>query len=238
MEPQRGVAFLPKRGVNMHDNEVMRAYRTVNDTYIEPVSFIVPRRSEVFQSDIYPPTVGLKSAMSSGDYFGGKNGLPPKIDLESVYEGEGLKEVPADYKPMPQPAPGPVPEPTAPETKKATEPVREEPPPIARGPPPSMKDQSQSISAMASKFADKDDEPEEDDDTSSFEEVAKPAERPKELQPSTAKVDEPMMSPPHLWKSQPPQGSIAAAIAPSEPAPVSRPRDPSPVKVSLSLSSC
>ena len=27
-EPQRGIAFLPKRGVNMHENEVMRAFKT------------------------------------------------------------------------------------------------------------------------------------------------------------------------------------------------------------------
>lgn len=48
-DPQRGIAFLPKRGVNMHENEVMRAFKTVNDAYIEPISFIVPRRAEVFQ---------------------------------------------------------------------------------------------------------------------------------------------------------------------------------------------
>jgi hypothetical protein len=30
---------MPKRGVNMHENEVARAYKTVNDQYIEPVSF-------------------------------------------------------------------------------------------------------------------------------------------------------------------------------------------------------
>ncbi len=51
-DPQRGLAFLPKRGVNTHENEVMRAFKTVNDSYIEPVSFIVPRRAEVFQNDI------------------------------------------------------------------------------------------------------------------------------------------------------------------------------------------
>jgi coronin-1B/1C/6 len=46
-EPQRGVAFLPKRGINLHENEVLRCFKTVNDGYIQPVSFIVPRRAEV-----------------------------------------------------------------------------------------------------------------------------------------------------------------------------------------------
>ncbi|CAI4211532.1 unnamed protein product [Parascedosporium putredinis] len=53
-EPQRGIAFLPRRGLHVHENEVMRAYKTVNDSYIEPISFTVPRRAETFQSDIYP----------------------------------------------------------------------------------------------------------------------------------------------------------------------------------------
>lgn len=43
-DPQRGVAFIPRRGLSVHENEVMKAYKTVNDTHIEPISFIVPRR--------------------------------------------------------------------------------------------------------------------------------------------------------------------------------------------------
>jgi len=112
---------MPKRGINLHDNEVLRAFKTVNDTYIEPVSFIVPRRSEMFQNDIYPPTTGLKPGTTAGEWFGGKTALPPKISLESVFDGEAPKEVPSDYKPTPvtsQPAsaksepPKPTPEPT------------------------------------------------------------------------------------------------------------------------------
>ncbi|OAQ99773.1 hypothetical protein LLEC1_06792, partial [Akanthomyces lecanii] len=54
-DPQRGIAFLPRRGINVHENEIMRAYKTVNDSYIEPISFTVPRRAETFQADIFPP---------------------------------------------------------------------------------------------------------------------------------------------------------------------------------------
>ncbi|KAL9626691.1 MAG: hypothetical protein Q9164_007818, partial [Protoblastenia rupestris] len=98
-EPQRGVAFLPKRGVNVHENEVMRAFKTVNDSYIEPISFIVPRRAEVFQDDIYPPAVGLKPAMSASEWFGGKEGVPPKIDLAAIFAGEEPTEIASDSKP-------------------------------------------------------------------------------------------------------------------------------------------
>ena len=179
-DPQRGVAFVPKRGVNMHDNEVMRAYKTVNDSYIEPISFIVPRRAETFQEDIYPPTVGLKPAVSSREWFEGADGLPPKISLESLYDGQGIQEVPAD-------APKPVQK--APEPVKAPEPKKEvaEPSPVAtptvRAPPASMKEQGATMMAAATKF--QDNEPTEDgDDDSSFEEVQRPIERTSASKPS------------------------------------------------------
>ncbi|KAI5284676.1 Coronin-like protein crn1 [Ascosphaera acerosa] len=98
-DPQRGIGFMPKRGVNMHDNEVVRAFKTVSDSYIEPISFIVPRRSEQFQDDIYPPTTGLTPAMGAADWFGGKDGVPPLLDMASLFEGHGMKQAaPAEVK--------------------------------------------------------------------------------------------------------------------------------------------
>ncbi|KAJ5189049.1 hypothetical protein N7472_008063 [Penicillium cf. griseofulvum] len=192
-DPQRGVAFMPKRGVNMHENEVARAYKTVNDQYIEPVSFIVPRRSENFQDDIYPPTAGVTPAMSSSEWLGGKEALPPKISMASLFDGEGIKEVTGvEEKPtgsMDAPAPKPAdapqateapketrktPEPASP--KPASEPVSE-PTPTAR-PAPSMKEQGASMAAMVNKFADGEEATVSDDDDSSFEEIPKPFERP------------------------------------------------------------
>lgn len=174
-EPQRGIAFMPKRGVNIHENEVTRAFKTVNDTYIEPISFIVPRRSELFQDDIYPPTTGLKPAMGPAEWFAGKEAIPPKISMASLYDGEGLKEVTGvQEKPTPtSTAPEPKPAEPAP-VKKASEPAPE-PTPLVVRPAPSMKEQGASMAAMVSKFADKEEESEEDEN-SSFEEVSKPTE--------------------------------------------------------------
>lgn len=174
-DPQRGIAFLPKRGVNVHENEVMRAFKTVNDSYIEPISFLVPRRAEVFQDDIFPPTVGIKPAMSAAEWFDGKEGLPPKIDLAGVYAGEEPAEVASDYKPTTR-APSPkLPSPT----KKAPEPEPEPTPSASalRGPQPSMKEQTSSIKDLASKFNDEKEDDELDDDSSDFEEIAKPVDR-------------------------------------------------------------
>ena len=181
-EPQRGIAFLPKRGVNIHENEVMRAFKTVNDSYIEPISFIVPRRAEVFQDDIFPPPVGSKPAMSAGEWFDGKTALPPKIDLASVYAGEEAKEVPSDFKPLStvnlEPA-APSPIKKTPETK-ANEPS----PSTLKGPPPSMNQQTASIKDLAQKF--NDEEEGEEDDASSFEDVAKPLDRSAHQTPAAA----------------------------------------------------
>ncbi|KAH8702942.1 hypothetical protein GQ44DRAFT_831659 [Phaeosphaeriaceae sp. PMI808] len=216
--PQRGIAFMPKRGINLHDNEVLRAFKTVNDSYIEPVSFIVPRRSEMFQSDIYPPTTGLKAGTTATEWFSGKTALPPKISLESVYDGEAPKEVPATSKPTQPIASQPPPAKVEP-PKPAPEPT---PAPVAsRGPPPSMSDNKQSLAAGASKFADSDNASDKGSE-SSFEQVSKPVVRPsvaashqEEKAPAPVASREPE---PGSTKPPPavdPTPSSAAAPAPS-----------------------
>ena len=207
----------------MHENEVMRAFKTVNDGYLEPISFIVPRRSEVFQGDIYPPVTGTRPAMSAAEWFDGKDGIPPKIDLESVYAGEEPTEVPSNYKPVSQKPPTST---THSPTKKEPEPIKEpaQPSPALRGPPPSMKEQTSSIANLASKFADKD-EPvpiEEDDDSSSFEEIPKPidrSERQTKVAPKPEEKIEPVAiskdldeSPKSPVKSTPPSASTSQPI--------------------------
>ncbi len=191
-EPQRGLAFMPKRGVNVHETEVMRAYKTVNDTFVEPISFIVPRKAEVFQEDIYPPTIGLKPAMSSSEWFSGKNGIPSKISMQSVYEGdEDPTEVPSNYKPPKETTPVA----SAPATKSQQEPPNPEPAPapapaavtMPRDTMDSMKKNKDAMAAMADKFADKDSPVDEEDSDESFEEVPKPVERPSS---TAARVEE------------------------------------------------
>ena len=175
--PQRGVAFMPKRGVNTHDNEVMRAFKTVDDAYIEPISFIVPRRAETFQDDIFPPAVGTQPAVSSAEWFDGKTGLPPKISMGDLYDGKEPAMMAAEEAPKPAPPKvAPAPQPKA-EPKIAETPAPIQTTPAAAREMPSMKDNKQSMSDMANKFADKD-EKEKSDDEESFEEIQKPVERP------------------------------------------------------------
>ncbi|KKK14452.1 hypothetical protein P175DRAFT_0525175 [Aspergillus ochraceoroseus IBT 24754] len=218
-DPQRGIAFMPKRGVNMHDNEVTCAFKTVNDTYIEPISFIVPRRSETFQDDIYPPTTGLKPAMGPSEWLAGKEAIPPKISMGSLYEGEGLKEVTGiEAKPTSNVSSEPEPKAVEP-VKKAAEPTPE--PTSVVKPAPSMKEQGASMAAMVSKFADEDEaEPVEE---SSFDEAPKPVERasrsPETVSPSV--MASPFLRKDEQFKTQSPVASsspIASTPGASTPA--------------------
>lgn len=201
----------------------MRAYKTVNDSYIEPISFTVPRRAETFQSDIYPPCTGSKSAMSASEWLSGKTALPPKIDLESLYEGNAPKEVAADYKP-PAAAPAPTPAPAAKPAPKEPEPA----PAAARAPPPSVAQQKGSMAAAASKFQDKNEENDEEAETSSFEEVQKPTPKASlPIRSEPVKPASPIKSSMPAASSQPAPSPIKA-ITPAAASSAARSAQPSP----------
>jgi coronin-1B/1C/6 len=206
----------------VHENEVARAYKTVNDSYIEPISFIVPRRAEVFQEDIYPPTFGIKAAMSAGEWFDGKTAIPPLVSLKGRYDGGDADELPAEVKPK-DVTPVAIKSPTKTEAPKAA-PAPAPEKPVERAPPPTVKDSKQSIETMASKYTDKFEESEEDDDASSFEEVAKPIERP-------ARTQEPVKPTP-----APAPAAAAAPVARSIPKQDPAPPAAAPIAISKSIS--
>jgi coronin-1B/1C/6 len=177
----------------------------------------------MFQSDIYPPTTGLRPGTTADEWFGGKTALPPKISLESVYEGEGPKEVASDYKP-PQPAPA-QPSPVRAEAPKS-EPA---PAPVAsRGPPPQLKDNKDSLASQASRFADKDGESDKESE-SSFEEVSKPVQR---LSATASRQEEKTKGPVMTKEPEPakptPAPAATSAPAASTPPPTAAPTSASP----------
>lgn len=170
----------------MHDNEIARAYKSVNDAYIEPISFIVPRKSEMFQSDIYPPAQGLKPGVSSGEWWDGKDASAPKIDMESLYDGQAPRDAPVSAKsaintPTPTPTTSAPPPKEAPLSQKQVQTISEEAAktkspglPVNRGPVPSTAESHGSLADAASKFVDKDGSvsSEDEEEASSFEEIA------------------------------------------------------------------
>lgn len=76
----RGFSFLPKRGLDLANNEIAKGVRLTTN-HIEYVSFKVPRRGGGFQPDLYPPIRSQEPAMTAADYFGGKNADPLRVEL-------------------------------------------------------------------------------------------------------------------------------------------------------------
>jgi len=99
-DPTRGLAFMPKRALDIGQNELMRAYRTVNDSHIEPLSFFAPRRVEAFQPDLYPPAPSGEPALSAAAWFSGATAAPKTINMEELYRQHGGVDIVAS-KPTP-----------------------------------------------------------------------------------------------------------------------------------------
>jgi coronin-1B/1C/6 len=73
--PQQGMAAMPKRGCNVSTNEIMRLYKAMA-TVIEPISFTVPRKSDVFQEDLFPDAPSNEPALSASEWVSGANKAP------------------------------------------------------------------------------------------------------------------------------------------------------------------
>lgn len=81
--PQKGMGVMPKRGLDVSICEVLRFYRLVTTkNLVEPVSMIVPRRSEAYQDDIYPMTASSKPAMTAHEWLSGLNKDPLLMSLK------------------------------------------------------------------------------------------------------------------------------------------------------------
>ncbi|MGH0170630.1 UNVERIFIED_CONTAM: hypothetical protein FKN15_059419 [Acipenser sinensis] len=85
--PQKGLGVMPKHGLDVSACEVFRFYKLFTlKGLIEPVSMIVPRRSETYQEDIYPMTPGMEPALSAGEWLSGINRDPVLMSLKEGYK--------------------------------------------------------------------------------------------------------------------------------------------------------
>jgi len=100
--PFRGLAALPKRAVNINENEIVRMLK-VGTKSCEPISFQVPRKSEIFQDDIYPDCYAGEPSLTSDEWLSGKDADPK---LRSLAPGFVQKEKKvADFNPDKKEAP-------------------------------------------------------------------------------------------------------------------------------------
>ncbi|KIY46828.1 DUF1900-domain-containing protein [Fistulina hepatica ATCC 64428] len=124
-EPQRGMCFLPRRALNISECEIARAYK-LHGSCIEPIPFIVPRKADSFQADIYPPALSDEPSLTAAEFFNGKVAPPNLVSLGDGRTFASSVAAPPMTRTVSAPAPAPaaVPQPAA--TAKA---VSEQPQP-------------------------------------------------------------------------------------------------------------
>ncbi|MEQ2178311.1 Coronin-6 [Goodea atripinnis] len=83
-EPQRGMGFMPKRGVDVTKCEIARLYKLL-DKKCEPITMTVPRKSDLFQDDLYPDTAGPDPAMEPEEWLDGRDEDPILISMREGY---------------------------------------------------------------------------------------------------------------------------------------------------------
>lgn len=95
-QPQKALGFMPKRGLNVVQCEVFRFYKLhATGNICEPISMIVPRKSTLFQSDLYPDTLANVPAIGAKEWFQGRNVQPV---LRSMKTGESILDVSSNQK--------------------------------------------------------------------------------------------------------------------------------------------
>eukprot|EP00529_Nitzschia_sp_RCC80_P024022 CAMPEP_0113492930 /NCGR_PEP_ID=MMETSP0014_2-20120614/28330_1 /TAXON_ID=2857 /ORGANISM="Nitzschia sp." /LENGTH=456 /DNA_ID=CAMNT_0000386777 /DNA_START=259 /DNA_END=1632 /DNA_ORIENTATION=- /assembly_acc=CAM_ASM_000159 len=80
--PGKGYCMVPKRGLNIMACETVRLMKLTNTDGIHPLAFTVPRKSEAFQDDIFPPAPAATPAHSCADWVKGSSKLPITMKLD------------------------------------------------------------------------------------------------------------------------------------------------------------
>jgi len=78
--PQRGMGWTPKTAMDLASCEIARLLK-VTATAVEPISFSVPRKSDIFQDDLYPPTFAGEPALSADAWLKNQNAEPKLVTL-------------------------------------------------------------------------------------------------------------------------------------------------------------
>lgn len=91
-QPQKALGWMPKRGLNVRACEIFRFYKLHGSgNIVEPIAFNVPRKSTLFQADLYPDTLSNKPAMTINEWFVLSQNVKPI--LMSMHTGESVDAV-------------------------------------------------------------------------------------------------------------------------------------------------
>jgi len=93
--PTRGLCMLPKRSMNVSDCEIVRMLKCSVKS-VEPIAFCVPRKSDIFQEDLYPDAPSGDYAVTHDQWVGGQNG---EYKLTSMAPGFVQKKTTVEFNP-------------------------------------------------------------------------------------------------------------------------------------------
>ncbi|XP_075760692.1 coronin-6 isoform X4 [Pelodiscus sinensis] len=106
-EPQRGMGFMPKRGLDVSKCEIARFFK-LHERKCEPIVMTVPRKSDLFQDDLYPDTPGPEPALEAEEWLAGKDAEPVLVSLRDGYVPLKNRELKVTRKNiLDRPPPGP-----------------------------------------------------------------------------------------------------------------------------------
>lgn len=89
-DPQRGIGMMPKRGCDVTTCEISKFYRLNNNGLCQVISMTVPRKSDLFQEDLYPDTLSDDAALTAEEWIAGQDADPIVISLKdrvSIVQG-------------------------------------------------------------------------------------------------------------------------------------------------------
>lgn len=83
--------MIAKRGCDVSTCEITRFYRINNNGFCQVIPFTVPRKSELFQEDLYPDTLADVPALTADDWWSGTNADPILVPMSQ--QGVEIKKV-------------------------------------------------------------------------------------------------------------------------------------------------
>ncbi|CAI5445464.1 unnamed protein product [Caenorhabditis angaria] len=90
-EPQRAIGFQSKRGISSEEIEINRIYKLTTKGVVDILQFFVPRKSDLFQHDLYPDTRSTIPALTAEEFMEGKNSDPIRQPVNAAAAAAAAK---------------------------------------------------------------------------------------------------------------------------------------------------
>lgn len=74
--------MMPKRGCDVTTCEISKFYRLNNNGLCQVISMTVPRKSDLFQEDLYPDTLAEDAAITAEKWILGEDADPVTFSLK------------------------------------------------------------------------------------------------------------------------------------------------------------